>query len=207
MYAMLANESSLEPKIDQLEKIVQTYLLLPIPEVRERILRKIYSKLRLQVSLNMNKKIISNATLLSKFIYRKNIINHLVNGMLINKEIAMEDTKLQMNIGTLIIKILIIAYNEGGQIVSKSQLNNHILTFHSMVKRFPDCVGLLDLIEENAQTKILRFHRLLRDLFNAEQGKREFATSVLRNNFSKESQEINIKDLVGESFDIKRNPA
>lgn len=76
-----------------------------------------------------------------------------------------------------------------------------------MVKRFPDCVGLLDLIEENAQTKILRFHRLLRDLFNAEQGKREFATSVLRNNFSKESQEINIKDLVGESFDIKKNPA
>jgi hypothetical protein len=41
----------------------------------------------------------------------------MVNGMLINKEIAMEDTKLQMNIGTLIIKILIIAYNEGGQIV------------------------------------------------------------------------------------------
>jgi hypothetical protein len=76
-----------------------------------------------------------------------------------------------------------------------------------MVKRFPDCVGLLDLIEENAHTKILRFHRLLRDLFNVEQGKREFATSVLRNNFSKESQEINIKDLVGECFDIKRNPA
>jgi hypothetical protein len=120
MYAMLANESSLEPKIDQLEKIVQTYLLFPMPEVRERILRKVYSKLRLQASLNMNKKILSNATLLSKFIYRKNILNHLVNGMLINKEIAMEETKLQMNIGTLIIKILIIAYNEGGQIVSKS---------------------------------------------------------------------------------------
>ena len=94
MYAMLANESSLEPKIDKLEKIVQTYLLLPLPEVRERILRKVYSKLRLQASLNMNKKILSNVTLLAKFIYRKNILNHLVNGMLINKEIAMEETKL-----------------------------------------------------------------------------------------------------------------
>lgn len=62
----------------------------------------------------MNKKILSNATLLSKFIYRKNILNHLINGMLINSEVAMEETKLQMNVGTLIVKILIIAYNEGG---------------------------------------------------------------------------------------------
>ena len=114
-------------------------------------------------------------------------MNQLINGMLINSEIASEETKLQMSVGTLIVKILIIAYNEGGNIVSKSQLNSHILTFHSMVKRFPDCVGLLDLIEENAQTKSLRFHRLLRDLFNNEQGKREFATSILRNNMSKES--------------------
>lgn len=111
---MLANESSLEPKLEQLERIVQTYLLFPLPEVRERILRKIYSKLRLQVSLNMNKKMLSNANLLSKFIYRKSILNQLINGMLINSEVAAEETKLQMNVGTLIIKILIIAYNEGG---------------------------------------------------------------------------------------------
>ena len=39
--------------------------------------------------------------------------------MLINSEIASEETKLQINIGTLIVKILIIAYNEGGHIVSK----------------------------------------------------------------------------------------
>jgi hypothetical protein len=44
---MLANESSLDPKIEVLEKIFQTYLQLPLPEVRERILRKIYGKLRL----------------------------------------------------------------------------------------------------------------------------------------------------------------
>jgi len=55
-----------------------------------------------------------------------------------------------MNIGTLIVKTLIIAFNEGGQISQRGNLNNHILTFHSMIKKFPDCIGLLDLIEENA---------------------------------------------------------
>ena len=108
-----------------------------------------------------------------------------------------------MSVGTIIVKILIIAYNEGG-LSAKSQLNSHLLTFHSMIKRFPDCIGLLDLIEENAQSKSLRFHRLLRDLFNVDQGKREFATSVLRNNMCKDSQEVGIKDLVGENFDVKR---
>jgi hypothetical protein len=62
-----------------------------------------------------------------------------------------------MNIGTLIVKILIIAFNEGGQIAQRANLNTHILTFHSMIKRFPDCIGLLDLIEENAQNKSMRF--------------------------------------------------
>jgi hypothetical protein len=55
-----------------------------------------------------------------------------------------------MSVGNLIVKILIIAFNEGGQISQKGNLNTHILTFHSMIKRFPDCIGLLDLIEENA---------------------------------------------------------
>jgi hypothetical protein len=39
--------------------------------------------------------------------------------MLINKEIAQEDTKLQMNIGSVIVKILILAYNEGGFITQR----------------------------------------------------------------------------------------
>jgi hypothetical protein len=71
-----------------------------------------------------------------------------------------------MNIGTLITKILIIAYNEGGMLNSSSHLNSHFLTFHSLIRKFPDVVGLLDLIEQNSQTKSLRFHRLVRDLFN-----------------------------------------
>jgi hypothetical protein len=47
MYTVLAQESSLDPRVDQIERVLQTYLQLPIPEVRERILRRIYSKLRL----------------------------------------------------------------------------------------------------------------------------------------------------------------
>lgn len=81
-------------------------------------------------------------------------------------------------------------------------LNSHFLTFHSLIRKFPDVIGLLDLIEENSSTKSLRFHRLLRDLFNQDSQKREFATSVLRNNFSKDSQEY--KDIIGETFDLKR---
>jgi hypothetical protein len=60
-------------------------------------------------------------------------------------------------IGSLIVKILIIAFNEGGQINQKANLNTHILTFHSLIKRFPDCIGLLDLIEDNTSIKSLRF--------------------------------------------------
>jgi hypothetical protein len=150
MYGVLASESSLDPHIEQLERVFTTYLQLPIPEVRERIFRKIYSKLRLQISLSVNKKTISNIALLSKFLYRKSVLNQLINGLLINSDVAQEETRLQMSVGTLIVKILIIAFNEGGKISQKGNLNTHILTFHSMIKRFPDCIGLLDLIEENA---------------------------------------------------------
>jgi hypothetical protein len=150
MYGVLASESSLDPHIEQLERVFTKYLQLPIPEVRERIFRKIYSKLRLQISLSVNKKTISNIALLSKFLYRKSILNQLINGLLINSDVAQEETRLQMSVGTLIVKILIIAFNEGGQISQSGNLNTHILTFHSMIKRFPDCIGLLDLIEENA---------------------------------------------------------
>lgn len=82
--------------------------------MRERILRKLYSKLRLQSSLSINQKSLNNITLLSKFIYRKNIMQQLINGMLINAEFSSEETRLQINVGTVIIKVLIIAYNEGG---------------------------------------------------------------------------------------------
>jgi hypothetical protein len=31
---------------------------------------------------------------------------------------------------------------------------------------YPEIIGLMDLIEENAPSKAMRFHRLLRDIFN-----------------------------------------
>jgi hypothetical protein len=89
--------------------------------------------------------------------YRKPILTLLINGLLINSDIALEETRLQLNVGTLIVKILIIAFNEGGVISQRGNLHPHILTFHAMIKRFPECIGLLDLIEENAQNKSLRF--------------------------------------------------
>ena len=47
MYGMLASESSLDPRMEQLDIVFAAYIQIPIPEVRERILRKVYSKLRL----------------------------------------------------------------------------------------------------------------------------------------------------------------
>ena len=50
--------------------------------------------------------------------------------MLINQEIAGEETKLQLDLGTVIIKVLIIAYNEAGlQAHRNANLNSFLLTF------------------------------------------------------------------------------
>ena len=100
---------------------------------------------------------------MSKFLFRKNILSLLINGVLINSELADEETKLQMSLGTVIVKTLIIAYNECGV---KVNIHGNFLTFHSLMKKYTEVIGLVDLIEENSSTKSLRFHRLLRDLFN-----------------------------------------
>ena len=42
MYATLAEETNLNAQLDRLEKLFQTYLLIPSQEIRERILIKIY---------------------------------------------------------------------------------------------------------------------------------------------------------------------
>lgn len=113
---------------------------------------------------------------MAKFCYRKRVLNQLVNGVLINQEVAQEMTKLQVDVGTLIIKILVVAYTEAGLIQQKnSNLNSFLLTFQSLLPYYPDLLGLIDLIEENAQHNC-RYLRLLRDLFNKSQQKREFST-------------------------------
>ena len=95
VYSILAEESHLDSKLETIEKLTLTYLNIHIPEVRERILRKMYQRIRVAHALQLNnKKEINNNVLLSKFIYRKTIMNQLVNGILINPEIASEETKL-----------------------------------------------------------------------------------------------------------------
>lgn len=103
-----------------------------------------------------------------------------------------------MNIGTLVTKILIISFNE-----QSPNLNQHLLTLHSLMKKFPEVVGLLDLIEEHAQSKAIRFHRILRDIFSQDSSKREFATSIIRSNLSKDTQEIDIRDVMGQTIDMR----
>ena len=66
---------------------------------------------------------------------------------------------------------------------------------------FPDLIGLIDLIEENAQ-KNCRYLRILRDLFNRNASKREFSTSVLQSSISKDSKE-QITDLVQSVIDLR----
>jgi hypothetical protein len=98
-----ANSSSL----NEVEQIIKMYLAYPVPQIRERILRKIYQKLRIsnsvaiaqsnsQFSMEGDKpKAVNNNLYIAKFVLRKGILSHLVNGILINKEIAeFEESKL-----------------------------------------------------------------------------------------------------------------
>ena len=69
---------------------------------------------------------------------------------MINAEIANEETKMQMNIGQLVIKCLIAAYNEGNIVSEKTSLNSFLLTFQSLMPQYSELLGLVDLIEETA---------------------------------------------------------
>jgi hypothetical protein len=76
VYSILAEQSNLESKLDQIESLTSTYLNLHIPEVRERILRKMYQRIRVAHALQVNsQREINNNVLLSKFLYRKGVLN------------------------------------------------------------------------------------------------------------------------------------
>ena len=65
------------------------------------------------MTMNQGPKAVQNVLYLAKFLLRKGMLNHFVNGILINREIAeFEESKLQMSIGQLVVKILILAFNE-----------------------------------------------------------------------------------------------
>ena len=187
---LLAMQNCADSRIEQIEQLAITYLSLPQPEVRERILRRLYQRLRVVASFQRDQTShqANNNYLLAKFIYRKKVINQLVNGMLINQEVANEESKLQMTMGQLLIKCLIVAYNEGGQHqIKQNGLNQFLLTFQSLMPQYPELIGLIDLIEANVDRNC-RFLRILRDLFSQDVGKREFATGVLGQQMSKEYQ-------------------
>ena len=81
---------------------------------RERILRRLYQKLRVgNQGSNNGPKSLNNNLYLAQFLLRKGVLNHFVNGILINREIAEnEETRLQMTIGQMIVKTMILCYNE-----------------------------------------------------------------------------------------------
>lgn len=169
-------------------------------------MRRLYQRLRVvQAFQEKSKHYVNNNYLLAKFIYRKKVLNQLVNGLLINNEIANEETRLQLNIGQLVVKCLIIAYNEAGLITYKqNSLNQFLLTFQALLPQYPELIGLIDLIEENASARNCRFLRILRDLFSINQSKREFSTSVLRNQLSKDFLDNEQRDLLASVVDLSK---
>lgn len=180
MYSGLLEDAGGQSRLGELETLVQTYLAIPLPEVRERVLRKLYQKLRvsqsasvLESSQGAGPKAPQNTLYLAKFILRKGILNHFVNGILINREVAQgEESRLQMTIGQIVVKILILAFNEvsshglatSGSAVSAS-LSQFLLTFQCLLAQYNELISLIELIEEGAQ-KNCRYLRILRDLFS-----------------------------------------
>ena len=98
---------------------------------------------------------------------------------------------------------MIIAYNEAGLISSKqNSLNSYLLTFQALLPQYPELIGLIDLIEENASARNCRFLRILRDVFNSDKAKREFSTSVLRSQLSKDFAESEHRDILASVIDL-----
>jgi hypothetical protein len=65
-------------------------------------------------------------------------------------------------------------------------------------------IGLIDLIEENSLARNCRFLRILRDCFNSDKAKREFSTSVLRSQLSKDFAGSDHRDLLASVVDLQR---
>ncbi len=93
-----------------------------------------------------------------------------------------------MSLGQLLIKCLIVAYNEGGSSqIKQNGLNQFLLTFQSLMPTYPELIGLIDLIESNVDRNC-RFLRMVRDLFSHDASKREFSTNALAGNMAREYQ-------------------
>ena len=86
VFGLMADSSNLEARLDKTEELALTYLSLPFPETRERILRKMYQRIKVASSESLiNKKAVNNNVLLSRFVYRKKMLSQFVNGLLIKQ--------------------------------------------------------------------------------------------------------------------------
>lgn len=99
-----------ENRLAKIEGLFKVFMAYPMPEVRERILRRLFLKLR---APQVKGKAYEKSLFAARFVLRKGVLNQLINGLLINRDIAeTEESKLQMSLGTLIVKAVILAFNE-----------------------------------------------------------------------------------------------
>ena len=155
MYAGILDEANGNSRLSDIEKLLQTFLAIPLPAIRERILRRFYQKLRVgNQTVISGPKAVNNNIYLAKFLLRKGILNHFVNGILINSDIAeSEESSLQMSIGQLLIKIIILAFHELQTLnLDKNltqPLNQFLLTFQCLLPRYSEIISLIELIESS----------------------------------------------------------
>lgn len=83
------------------------------------------------------------------------------------------------------------------------QLNQFLLTFQCLLSQYPELISLIELIEETGQ-KNCRYLRLLRDLFQVQEQKREFATSVLKSSFATDCGDETITDVLKTVIDLRQ---
>lgn len=98
--------------------------------------------------------------------FRAEVLRVLIGGVLINKELAREETQLQTTVGELIVRILILSYNNSSYGFAKSTLDQDLLTLYCLRLEYQELIGLIDLIEENSRSRTCRQLRLMRDLFS-----------------------------------------
>ena len=115
------------------------------------MLRKFYQKLKIQTNQGPA---VSNSVYLARFVLRKPLTNHLVNGLLINKEIAEnEESKLQMSLGQLIVKIIILSFTQVQGLSNEfilpqlSHINHFLLTFQCLLGTYPELISIIETIE------------------------------------------------------------
>ena len=72
-----------------------------------------------------------------------------------------------------------------------------------MLPLYPELISLIELVEQNNKT--VRYLRLVRDLFQSNEEKRQFATSVLRSSMCESEEDL--PDLLDGTFNLRQPSA